>query len=118
MSRLNLTAAPLHLLPKRSAHKFKAGMKLEAVLYSKPAILTPATILNTAGHLLQIQYDDHALGRDTLWIDSESPDIYPIGYSELVGQAFEGNIAPPPLSAVMNMEQEKKQARFGQRQLN
>lgn len=74
-------------------------MKLEAVLYTRPSILTPATILNIFEHLLLIQYDDFE--KQTIWIDSQSPDIYPIGYSQLVGQTFEGNITSPDFNIML-----------------
>jgi len=99
LSRLSLIAAPLNLLPKRPANKFKPGMKLEVVLYTRPSILTSATILNTFQHLLLIQYDDFE--KHTIWIDSQSPDIYPIGYSQLVGQTFEGNITSPNFNIML-----------------
>lgn len=56
-----------------------------------------ATIHKIAGRLLRIRFDGWPEGYDQ-WVDCESPDIYPIGWCEMVGHTLE----VPPGSAAAN----------------
>lgn len=69
-------------------HGFKEGMYLEAVDLMEPRLICVATITKVIGRLLRI----HFIGWDEnydQWCDCESPDLYPIGWCQLVGYPLE-----------------------------
>jgi len=65
-------------------HVFKVDMKLEAVDLMEPDFICIATVAATAGRLLLVHFDGWDSSFDQ-WTDCRSPDIYPIGWCELVG---------------------------------
>ncbi|XP_078495095.1 MBT domain-containing protein 1-like, partial [Ciona intestinalis] len=66
------------------AHGFMPGMKLEAVDLMEPRLLCVATIARVVGRLLRVHFDGWENEYDQ-WVDSQSSDIYPVGWCELVG---------------------------------
>jgi hypothetical protein len=94
--RHNVKKAPLDSLPKRPPHKFKAGMKMEGIDIVQPSYLGPCTVIKVAEHMLYIHYDgwkrECPVEKAEAWVDAESPDIYPIGFGELVGHEFQGHV--------------------------
>lgn len=54
-----------------------------------------ATVEQVVGRLLRLHFDGWEEAFDQ-WIDCESPDIYPVGWSELMKYSLEG----PKQSAV------------------
>jgi len=95
---LNITKAPLDLLPARPTHSFKPGMKVEGIDITEPSYLGPCTILKTAAHMLYIHFDgwrrENPVDQAEAWFDAESPDIYPIGFAEMVGHEYQGCVEP------------------------
>uniref|UniRef100_A0A182T321 FCS-type domain-containing protein n=1 Tax=Anopheles maculatus TaxID=74869 RepID=A0A182T321_9DIPT len=69
--------------------RFKVGMKLESADLMDPRLICVATIARVVGRLLKVHFDGWEDEYDQ-WLDSESPDIYPIGWCVLVGHKLEG----------------------------
>ncbi|KAE8284489.1 Lethal(3)malignant brain tumor-like protein 2 [Larimichthys crocea] len=70
---------------------FSPNMKLEAVDLMEPRLVCVATVKQCAGRLLLIHFDGWEDEFDQ-WIDHQSPDIYPVGWCDLVGYQLQ----PPP----------------------
>lgn len=67
---------------------FQVGQKLEAVDLMQPNLICVATVKQVACKLIRIGFDGWGSEYDQ-WVDVESPDIYPIGYSEMVGEKLQ-----------------------------
>uniref|UniRef100_H2YG66 Uncharacterized protein n=1 Tax=Ciona savignyi TaxID=51511 RepID=H2YG66_CIOSA len=81
----NTEAAPAHLFNDEViSHGFMPGMKLEAVDLMEPRLLCVATVARVVGRLLRVHFDGWENEYDQ-WVDSQSSDIYPVGWCELVG---------------------------------
>jgi len=97
-------AAPLRLLKKEPLeHDLKVKMRLEAADLMDPRLICVATISQVVGRLLKIHFDGWEEEYDQ-WLDANSPDIYPLGWSELVGHKLE----PPRAPVVITTPQTKK----------
>ena len=82
-------AAPVHLFKKDIPnHGFNQGMYLEAVDLMVPRLVCVATITKVVGRLLRIHFNGWDETYDQ-WCDCESPELYPIGWCELVGYPLE-----------------------------
>ncbi|XP_050521898.1 polycomb protein Sfmbt-like [Daktulosphaira vitifoliae] len=85
-------AAPDYLfdleVPK---HEFKIGMKLECTDLMNPHLVCVATIARLAGRLIEVHFDGWENDFNQ-WLDCCSPDIFPVGWCELVGYKLEGPI--------------------------
>lgn len=66
-------------------------MKLEAVDLMEPRLVCVATVKRCVGRLLLIHFDGWEDEFDQ-WFDHQSPDIYPVGWCDLVGYQLQ----PPP----------------------
>ncbi len=66
-------------------------MKLEAVDLMEPRLVCAATVKRCVGRLLLIHFDGWEDEFDQ-WFDHQSPDIYPVGWCELMGYQLQ----PPP----------------------
>ncbi|XP_037837688.1 lethal(3)malignant brain tumor-like protein 2 isoform X2 [Kryptolebias marmoratus] len=75
-------------------HGFSPNMKLEAVDLMEPRLVCVATVKRCVGRLLLIHFDGWDDEFDQ-WIDHQSPDIYPVGWCELVGYQLQ-----PPAGSV------------------
>lgn len=85
-------AAPARLFnTDNPGHGFAPNMKLEAVDLMEPRLVCVATVRRCVGRLLLIHFDGWEDEFDQ-WIDHQSPDIYPVGWCELVGYQLQ----PPP----------------------
>lgn len=95
-------------LQKSINHKFKIGMKVEAADLMDPRLICVATISHIVGRLLKIHFDGWEEEYDQ-WLDARSPDIYPVGWCELVLHKLEAPRAPPkPLQPVKKGKKGKK----------
>ncbi|XP_061564961.1 lethal(3)malignant brain tumor-like protein 2 isoform X2 [Cololabis saira] len=65
-------------------HGFSPNVKLEAVDLMEPRLVCVATVKRCVGRLLLIHFDGWDDEFDQ-WIDHQSPDIYPVGWCEVVG---------------------------------
>ncbi|XP_040885534.1 lethal(3)malignant brain tumor-like protein 2 [Toxotes jaculatrix] len=79
---------------------FSANMKLEAVDLMEPCLVCVATVKRCVGRLLLIHFDGWEDEFDQ-WVDHQSPDIYPVGWCELVGY----HLQPPPGLVEVNTTQ-------------
>ncbi|XP_047234119.1 lethal(3)malignant brain tumor-like protein 2 isoform X3 [Girardinichthys multiradiatus] len=85
-------AAPARLFnTDNPGHGFSPNMKLEAVDLMEPRLVCVATVKRCVGRLLLIHFDGWENEFDQ-WIDHQSPDIYPVGWCDLVGYQLQ----PPP----------------------
>uniref|UniRef100_A0A5S6Q9P2 SLED domain-containing protein n=1 Tax=Trichuris muris TaxID=70415 RepID=A0A5S6Q9P2_TRIMR len=64
--------------------EFKVGQSLEATDVVRGGQVYPGTIVQMCGRLLKIHFDGYPEDA-THWFDFESPDIYPVGWCEMVG---------------------------------
>ncbi|XP_058477453.1 lethal(3)malignant brain tumor-like protein 2 [Solea solea] len=88
----NAKAAPAQLFnTDYPGHGFASNMKLEAADLMEPRLVCVATVKRYVGRLLLIHYDGWEDEYDQ-WVDHQSPDIYPVGWCELVGYPLQ----PPP----------------------
>lgn len=53
------------------------------------SLICVATIVHVVGRLLKIHFDGWESAYDQ-WIDCQSPDIYPIGWCEIIKHHLEG----------------------------
>ncbi|KAJ7424601.1 hypothetical protein WISP_27916 [Willisornis vidua] len=84
-------AAPKSLfktLSTRPAHAFQVNMKLEAVDRRNPILIRVATIVDRDNHRVKIHFDGWDPHYD-LWVDSDSPDIHPVGWCAKTGHALQ-----------------------------
>ncbi|XP_034715633.1 lethal(3)malignant brain tumor-like protein 2 isoform X2 [Etheostoma cragini] len=72
-------------------HGFSPNMKLEAVDLMEPRLICVATVKRCVGRLLLIHFDGWEDEFDQ-WVDHQSPDIYPVGWCDLMGYQLQ----PPP----------------------
>ncbi|CAL1541940.1 unnamed protein product [Lymnaea stagnalis] len=104
-------AAPVKLFDKEiPKHGFRPGMKVEAVDLMEPRLICVATVTKVVGRLLRIHFDGWENNYDQ-WIDCQSPDIYPVGWCEVMKHSLEGPRTrlenTQPSSAPMNARKRK-----------
>lgn len=81
--------APASLFPRTLPnHGFKEGMMIEAVDLMQSRLVCVATITKIVGRLLRIHFNGWDESFDQ-WCDCESPDLFPLGWCELVGYPLE-----------------------------
>ncbi|XP_042363724.1 lethal(3)malignant brain tumor-like protein 2 isoform X2 [Plectropomus leopardus] len=104
-------AAPARLFnADYPGHGFSPNMKLEAVDLMEPRLLCVATVKRCVGRLLLIHFDGWEDEFDQ-WVDHQSPDIYPVGWCDLMGYQLQ---PPPGLVDLVETQvaQNKKQRHF------
>ncbi|CAH1778139.1 unnamed protein product [Owenia fusiformis] len=104
-------AAPVKLFNKEvPKNEFKPGMKLEAVDLMEPRLLCTGTVVKVTGRLLRIHFDGWEDTYDQ-WVDCLSPDIYPVGWCEMVGYHLEGPKSKDTQQPVPTMQHMGKKKR-------
>ncbi|XP_076351874.1 scm-related gene containing four mbt domains isoform X2 [Tachypleus tridentatus] len=104
------TAAPVALFKKDiPPHGFKKGMYLEAVDLMEPRLVCVGTVANVVGRLLRIHFSGWDDTYDQ-WCDCESPDLFPVGWCQMVGYRLE-----PPHMQIEDKKRKKTQVYKGQR---
>lgn len=97
LSETHSRAAPPCLFKRPvPEHGFKEGMMIEAVDLMQSRLVCVATITRVVGRLLRIHFNGWDDTYDQ-WCDCESPDLFPLGWCELVGYPLE-----PPRSEDTN----------------
>lgn len=81
-------------------HGFREGMMIEAVDLMQSRLVCVATITRVVGRLLRIHFNGWDETFDQ-WCDCESPDLFPLGWCELVGYSLE-----PPRSEESEVSQQ------------
>uniref|UniRef100_A0A0B7B795 FCS-type domain-containing protein n=1 Tax=Arion vulgaris TaxID=1028688 RepID=A0A0B7B795_9EUPU len=114
-------AAPVKLFDKDiPKHGFRPGMKVEAVDLMEPRLICVATVTKVIGRLLRIHFDGWENNYDQ-WIDCQSPDIYPVGWCEVMKHSLEGprtrleTYQPSSTPAIMRKRKGKTQIYRGPR---
>lgn len=85
------SAAPAEAFSERSAHGFQTLQKLEAVDRRNPMLIRVATITDTEDHRVKVHFDGWHEKFD-FWVDSDLPDLHPVGWCSRTGHPLE----PPP----------------------
>jgi len=75
--------------------KLSVGMKVEAADLVEPRLVCVATIAQVAGRLVRIHFDGWTDDFEQ-WMDAASPELYPVGWCELVGYCLEAPKAAAP----------------------
>ncbi|KAJ8896202.1 hypothetical protein PR048_001545 [Dryococelus australis] len=89
LQETNASTAPLELFTRDfPAHGFVEGMHLEAAEVMEPGRICVATVTRVAGRMIKIHFDGWDDEFDQ-WLDYESPDMYPVGWCQLVGHRLE-----------------------------
>ncbi|XP_030610859.1 lethal(3)malignant brain tumor-like protein 2 isoform X3 [Archocentrus centrarchus] len=104
-------AAPARLFnTDYPGHGYSPNMKLEAVDLMEPRLVCVATVKRCVGRLLLIHFDGWEDEFDQ-WVDHQSPDIYPVGWCELMGYQLQ---SPPGLAELFEQQlvRNKKCRRF------
>lgn len=71
-------------------------MHLEATDIMDPRLVCVATISRVVGRLLRVHFDGWEVEYDQ-WLDCSSPDLYPVGWCQLVSHKLEGpRVVSPP----------------------
>ncbi|XP_043462591.1 polycomb protein Sfmbt-like isoform X1 [Leptopilina heterotoma] len=90
LTETNTVPAPMHLFNHDvPQHGFIEGMRLEAADLMDPRLVCVATITRVIGRLLRVHFDGWEDEYDQ-WLDCQSPDIYPVGWCDLVDHKLEG----------------------------
>uniref|UniRef100_A0A4W5NMS3 Lethal(3)malignant brain tumor-like protein 1 n=1 Tax=Hucho hucho TaxID=62062 RepID=A0A4W5NMS3_9TELE len=78
------TAVSAEAFKVRPAHGFRAQMKLEAVDKRSPGLIRVATVEEVDTHRIKVHFDGWSHMYDD-WMDSDHPDIHPVGWCESTG---------------------------------
>lgn len=90
LTETNTVPAPMHLFNQDVPQQgFIEGMRLEAADLMDPRLVCVATITRVIGRLLRVHFDGWEDEYDQ-WLDCQSPDIYPVGWCDLVDHKLEG----------------------------
>ncbi|OQR75038.1 polycomb protein Sfmbt-like, partial [Tropilaelaps mercedesae] len=77
-------AAPMNLFKRvLPAHEFQPGQWVEAVDLMDPKLVCVAQVTKVVDRLLRIHFEGWDDSYDQ-WVDCESPDIFPIGWCDMV----------------------------------
>lgn len=76
-------------LQETPPHSFHVGMRVEAADLMDPRLVCVGTVSRVVGRLLKVHFDGWEEEYDQ-WLDCDSPDIYPVGWCELVAHKLEG----------------------------
>uniref|UniRef100_A0A8C8ESC8 Lethal(3)malignant brain tumor-like protein 1 n=2 Tax=Oncorhynchus TaxID=8016 RepID=A0A8C8ESC8_ONCTS len=92
------TAVSAEAFKVRPAHGFQAQMKLEAVDKRSPGLIRVATVEEVDTHRIKVHFDGWSHMYDD-WMDSDHPDIHPVGWCESTGHPLKvppGEKCPTP----------------------
>ncbi|XP_067867686.1 lethal(3)malignant brain tumor-like protein 4 isoform X3 [Heterodontus francisci] len=90
-------AAPARAFKQRPPHGFHLNMKLEAVDKRNPMLIRVATVVDLEDHRIKIHFDGWSHDYD-YWIDADSPDIHPAGWSAKTGHSLQIPLSPADLA--------------------
>uniref|UniRef100_A0A8C7PN92 L3MBTL histone methyl-lysine binding protein 4 n=1 Tax=Oncorhynchus mykiss TaxID=8022 RepID=A0A8C7PN92_ONCMY len=88
------TAVPSQAFCMRAPHSFPVNMKLETVDRRNPMLVRVATVSDTEDYRVKIHFDGWHEKFD-FWVDSDLPDLHPVGWCARTGHPLE----PPPSHA-------------------
>ncbi|XP_064481448.1 polycomb protein Sfmbt-like isoform X2 [Ornithodoros turicata] len=82
-------AAPVSLFKKDIPnHGFQEGMHAEAVDLMEPRLICVGKVTKVVGRLLRVHFDGWDESYDQ-WCDCESPDLFPVGWCQMVRYPLE-----------------------------
>lgn len=82
-------AAPVSLFKKDiPKHGFQEGMHAEAVDLMEPRLICVGKVTKVVGRLLRVHFDGWDESYDQ-WCDCESPDLFPVGWCQVVRYPLE-----------------------------
>ncbi|XP_010894934.2 lethal(3)malignant brain tumor-like protein 4 [Esox lucius] len=81
-------AVPSQAFCMRAPHSFQVNMKLEAVDRRNPMLVRVASISDTEDYRVKIHFDGWHEKFD-FWVDSDLPDIHPVGWCARTGHPLE-----------------------------
>lgn len=90
------TAAPSQAFCMRPPHNFQVKTKLEAVDRRNPMLIRVATIVDTEDYRVKIHFDGWHEKFD-FWVDSDMPDLHPVGWCSRTGHPLEPPLIPAGL---------------------
>ncbi|XP_048021590.1 LOW QUALITY PROTEIN: lethal(3)malignant brain tumor-like protein 4 [Megalobrama amblycephala] len=99
MEDTGASAAPSQAFCVRPAHGFQLHMKLEAVDRRNPMLIRVATITDTEDYRVKVHFDGWHEKFD-FWVDSDLPDLHPVGWCSRTGHPLEPPLAYAGLSDV------------------
>ncbi|RXM35938.1 Lethal(3)malignant brain tumor-like protein 3, partial [Acipenser ruthenus] len=85
-----------HAFKVRPAHGFLVNMKLEVVDKRNPMLLRVATVVDAEDYRIKVHFDGWSRKFD-FWIDSDTPDIHPVGWCRRTGHPLELPLRPADL---------------------
>ncbi|XP_043946043.1 lethal(3)malignant brain tumor-like protein 1 [Protopterus annectens] len=91
-------AVPVKAFKERLPHGFQVNMKLEAVDRRNPALVRVATVEDMDEHRIKIHFDGCSHAYD-FWIDSDHPDIHPVGWCSKTGHPLQTPVRPKDSSS-------------------
>lgn len=106
-------AAPVDLFHRDIPnHGFKENMHLEAVDLMEPRLICVAYITQVVGRLLRVHFEGWEDDYDQ-WCDCESPDLFPVGWCNVLGYRLE----PPRVDPNVDDKKKKKSGRRKKKRL-
>ncbi|KAH6936687.1 hypothetical protein HPB50_020594 [Hyalomma asiaticum] len=97
-------AAPVALFKKDiPKHGFQEGMHAEAVDLMEPRLICVGRVTKVVGRLLRVHFDGWEDSYDQ-WCDCESPDLFPVGWCQMVQYPLE----PPRQTEIGFLKKKKK----------
>ncbi|TSK16094.1 Lethal(3)malignant brain tumor-like protein 3 [Bagarius yarrelli] len=87
------SAVPSQDFCMRPPHGFQNNMKVEAVDRRNPMLIRVASIVDAEDYRVKVQFDGWHSKFD-FWVDSDSPDLHPVGWCARTGHPLE-----PPLTS-------------------
>ncbi|XP_062847313.1 lethal(3)malignant brain tumor-like protein 4 isoform X2 [Trichomycterus rosablanca] len=88
------TAVPSQDFCMRPPHEFQINMKIEAVDRRNPMLIRVATVVDSEDYRVKVHFDGWHSKFD-FWVDSDLPDLHPVGWCGRTGHPLE----PPPTNA-------------------
>uniref|UniRef100_A0A7N4PE41 Lethal(3)malignant brain tumor-like protein 1 n=1 Tax=Sarcophilus harrisii TaxID=9305 RepID=A0A7N4PE41_SARHA len=87
------SAVPSWAFKVRPPHGFLINMKLEAVDRRSPALIRVASVEDVEDHRIKLHFDGWSHAYD-FWIDSDHPDIHPVGWCSKTGHPLQPPLRP------------------------
>ncbi|XP_044515745.1 lethal(3)malignant brain tumor-like protein 1 [Gracilinanus agilis] len=87
------SAVPSWAFKVRPPHGFLINMKLEAVDRRSPALIRAASVEDVEDHRIKLHFDGWSHAYD-FWIDSDHPDIHPVGWCSKTGHPLQPPLRP------------------------
>nr|XP_033770092.1 lethal(3)malignant brain tumor-like protein 1 isoform X3 [Geotrypetes seraphini]XP_033770094.1 lethal(3)malignant brain tumor-like protein 1 isoform X3 [Geotrypetes seraphini] len=98
LSETGATAVPARAFKVRSPHSFLLNMKLEAVDRRNASFIRAATVEDVEDYRIKIHFDGWSHIYD-FWIDTDHPDIHPMGWCAKTGHPLQPPLRPKESTA-------------------